>query len=372
MIAHTAPTSPTFSRRTSLDKMKTMPSEIIRAAGYIRVSTDKQAEHGSSLEAQEAQIKQYALAHGYDLKRNYIDGGFSAKNLDRPAFRELFAEVEAGRIDVIIVSKIDRLTRSARDFYNFIEDYVSSEKVNIVSIGDGLNTLNPISRVLIPLLVSIGQIERHQTAERVKRSIAFIREQGGHYGKVPYGYQTESDGKIKRLVPHPEEQAHLANMTGLYQSGKSFEEIAVYLNEQGVKPRQIKAWTENAVYELLIKNGVHKVRSVQSEAVCDRQRAYEIAYQLRSDDRTYSYIADQLNKAGLRPQKAARYEWYSVQELLRSAVYHDRSTAQGYARYLQGQGKSLRAIADALLNAGHRPKRGGQWYPQTVKQLLVS
>ena len=351
--------------------MGMMPPSIVRAAGYIRVSTDKQAEYGTSLEAQESQIKQYALAHGYDLKRNYIDGGFSAKNMERPAFKELFAEVEAGRIDLVIVCKIDRLTRSARDFYNFIEDYVSSEKVNIVSIGDGLNTLNPISRVLIPLLVSIGQIERHQTAERVKRSIAFIREQGGHYGKVPYGYHTEGEGKIKHLVPNPEEQAHIADMARLYNAKKSFAEIADYLNAQGVKPRQIQVWTENAVYELLIRMGVHKVRSLESESVYDRQRAYEIAYQLRTEERPYSFIATQLNKAGLRPQKAARYEWYSVQELLRSAVYHDRSTPQGYARYLQGQGKSLRAIADALLKAGHRPKRGGQWYPQTVKQLLV-
>ena len=113
-------------------------------------------------------------------------------------------------------------------------------------------------------------------------------------------------------------------------------------------------------------------RSVVSEARHDKREAYTTAYRLRSDGHTLPFIAARLNADGLRPLKAAQYTWHSVQDLLRSAVYHDRSTPRGLALYLKEQGHSLREICLRLAQAGHFPKRGGQWYPQTVKLLMVS
>ena len=98
----------------------------------------------------------------------------------------------------------------------------------------------------------------------------------------------------------------------------------------------------------------------------------QIAYELRHDDRTYEFIVKELDKAKLRPLKSDRYQISSVMDLLRSAVYHDRSNPRGLALYLKEQGHSLREIGLRLAQAGHFPKRGGQWYPQTVKLLLVS
>jgi len=117
---------------------------------------------------------------------------------------------------------------------------------------------------------------------------------------------------------------------------------------------------------------VHKPRSVVSDARYDKREAYKLAYQLRGEGKTYTEIAEALNAAGLRPLKAAAYRWYSAQELLRSAVYHDRSTPRGMALYLKEEGHSLREIGQRLAQHGHFPKRGGQWYPQTVKVLMVS
>ena len=128
----------------------------------------------------------------------------------------------------------------------------------------------------------------------------------------------------------------------------------------------------NSIYELLCKHGIHKPRSIRSELVYDRARAYKLAYELRSDERTLGYVADQLTAAGLRPKNAPRYLVTSVQDLLRSAVYHNRSTPRGYALYLREQGHSMREIAARLLQAGHRPKRGGQWHAQQVKLLMAS
>src|SRR5690606_19800897 len=110
---------------------------------------------------------------------------------------------------------------------------------------------------------------------------------------------------------------------------------------------------------------------VQSDFVYDKLRAHKVAYELRSDGRTLKFIVDRLCAEGLRPKNSSRYTVSSVQDLLRSAVYHNKATAHGLARHLKQQGMSLRAIGTQLLGAGFLPKRGGQWHAHTVKMLLL-
>jgi hypothetical protein len=162
-------------------------------------------------------------------------------------------------------------------------------------------------------------------------------------------------------------------MIGWYKEGVGMEEIGRRLNSAGVFPRYgNRQWNGGKVYELLYKRGVHVVRPMQSDYSYDRMAAYRIAHELRADGRTYGFIVEALDRARLRPLKAARYQVTSVQDLLRSAVFADRSTARGLALHLKDQGHSLRDIGQRLAQAGHFPKRGGQWYPQTVKLLFVS
>ena len=156
-----------------------------------------------------------------------------------------------------------------------------------------------------------------------------------------------------------------------YKEGKQPTEIAQLLDQAGIKPRQSAKWSLDSVRELLCKHGVHKPRSVQSDQVFDKQRAYQVAYKLRAEQRSFPFIAKELNKLGLRPKNASGYQPSSAQDLLRSAAYHDRATASGCARYWKEQGLSLRAIGEKLLAGGHTPKRGGQWYAQQVRQLLL-
>ena len=134
---------------------------------------------------------------------------------------------------------------------------------------------------------------------------------------------------------------------------------------------QDRTWTPSKLYELLRTQGVHKVRPLQSDHVHNRAEAYRIAYAMRTDDRTYPQIAEALNRAGLRPKNAAFYTAGSVLTLLRSAVFHDRTTPRGMALFLKEQGCSLREIGVKLAESGFHPPRGGQWYAQTVKLLLT-
>lgn len=371
MNTHASNTGPTFSRRGAVGSMSNMETSVLKCAGYIRVSTDMQAEYGVSLDAQKDAIRRYCAMMGYQLVDIFVDQQ-SAKNTDRPDFIRMFKRVDDGQIGAIIVTKLDRFSRSQRDFYDFIENYVNVGKAHLICIAEGINTTQPATKMVLPILIAVGQIERNQTSERVKTSIAYIRQQGGHYGKVPFGYQTVGEGRIKKLEPHPEEHPWLERIFAWYRDGKQHTEIARLLNEHGVKPKQKDKWTLQMVYDLLVRHGIHKPRSVQNELVYDRHRAYSIAYQLRSEERTLSFIAEHLTKQGLRPRCGQRYQWYSVQDLLRSATYHDRATPQGCARFWKEQGLSLREICLKLKEQGHSPKRGGMWYPQTVKMLLVS
>jgi len=343
-----------------------------RAFGYVRVSTDMQAHFGLSLEAQQNQIAAYAKAYNYEVIGFYIDHD-SAKNITgRPEYLKMIAQIDKGKAEFIISTALDRFSRSQRDFLAFQDEYVKTNKVHLVLINQGINTELPASRQFLPLIVAFAQLERERTSERVKGIISYIRSQGGHFGKVPFGYMTIHEGRLKRLVKHPENYIWLERMAEWYRSGVSFSDIAQRLNETGIKPSQSAKWTKTSVYDLLVKENIHVIRSETSSKVYDKERAYNIAYALKVDERSYQFIAERLNQEGLRPGKASEYRWWSVQELLRSAVYHDRSTAAGCAKYWRSQGKSLREIAVKLMEAGHLPKRGGQWFAQQVKQLLVS
>ena len=371
MSTHSTVKHPTFPSRKSDGNMVAMDKRK-RAFGYVRVSTDMQAQYGLSLEAQESQIRGYAKIYGYEISGIYIDHDSAKNTTGRPEYQKMMIEVDKGNTEFIIATALDRFSRSQRDFLAFQDDYVKTERVHIVLINQGINTELPASRQFLPLIVAFAQLERERTSERVKGIIGYIRSQGGHFGKVPFGYTTETDGRLKKLVKHPENYAWLEKMALWHKAGISFEDIAQKLNENGVKPSQSEQWTYTSVYDLLRKERIHVVRSQQGESVYDRPKAYEMAYALKTDGRTFAFIADKLNQAGLRPGKASSYQWYSVQELLRSATFHDRSTAIGCAKYWKAQGCSLRDICLKLQENGHTPKRGGQWFAQQVKQLLVA
>ena len=369
----------TYVRRSTANKTQQATlrntAHTTRVFGYCRVSTDMQAQQGLSLDDQREAIKQYAADRGWTVEEIFVDGGFSAKNTDRPAFQRMMREIKSsdGAIAAVVVTKLDRLTRSLRDLCSINEDLLEPFGCNLVAIRDGINTFEPVSKMLLPFLAIIGQIERQNTGERVKATIQHIREQGGHYGKVPFGFSTTKEGRLRRLVPDPETHPWLEKAIAWYREGVGMAEIARRLNEAGIKPRYGKrVWDDCKIYELLRTMKIHKPRSVMSEARFDRREAYKLAYQLRSEGKTHGAIADALNAAGLRPLKAAHYRWNSVQDLLRSAVYHDRSTPRGLALYLKEQGYSLREIGQRLAQSGHFPKRGGQWYPNTVRLLMVS
>ena len=168
----------------------------LRCAIYTRVSTEQGLEQDfNSLDAQREACEAYikSQAHeGWRLVRDrYDDGGFSGGSMVRPALLKLLADVEARRIDVIVVYKVDRLTRSLADFAKLVETF-DAHGVSFVSVTQSFNTTTSMGRLTLNVLLSFAQFEREVTGERIRDKIAASKKKGMWMGGVvPLGYRVE-------------------------------------------------------------------------------------------------------------------------------------------------------------------------------------
>src|SRR6202042_1076095 len=172
--------------------MKTVPKSV-RCAIYTRKSTDQGLEQDfNSLDAQyeasQAYIRSQAHAGWTLLRTKYDDGGFSGGDTDRPALQRLLADVQAGKIDVIVVYKVDRLTRSLADFAKLVELF-DNPNVSFVSVTQQFKTTTSMGRLTLNVLLSFAQFEREVTGERIRDKIAASKKKGMWMGGwVPIGY----------------------------------------------------------------------------------------------------------------------------------------------------------------------------------------
>ncbi len=176
------------------------PTKPVRCAIYTRVSTDQGLEQDfNSLDAQydasQAYIRSQAHAGWTLLRAKYDDGGFSGGNTDRPALQRLLDDVAAGKVDVIVVYKVDRLTRSLADFAKLVELF-DQHNVSFVSVTQQFNTTTSMGRLTLNVLLSFAQFEREVTSERIRDKIAASKRKGLWVGGMaPLGYDTK-DRKI--------------------------------------------------------------------------------------------------------------------------------------------------------------------------------
>ena len=189
---------------------------VMKAIGYVRVSTDRQAEQGVSLEAQEAKIRAMATVQGADLLEVIIDGGESAKNLNRPGLKRLIARVERGKVEAVIVAKLDRLTRSVKDLCSLLELF-EKRGVALVSVAESLDTASAAGRLVITIMAAVSQWEREAIGERTRDALRHKRTSGERVGNIRFGFRLSPDGKHLELEPG--EQGLLTEIRHLRQSG---------------------------------------------------------------------------------------------------------------------------------------------------------
>jgi site-specific DNA recombinase len=220
----------------------------MKAIGYVRVSTDKQADRGVSLEAQTAKIRAMTTLQDCELLEVIVDAGESAKSLNRPGMARLLAMVDAGEVNTIIVAKLDRLTRSVKDLALLLER-VQKRGVSLVSVAESLDTGSAAGRLVLNIMVSVSQWEREAIGERTRTAMSFKKSKGERVGELPFGFRPAADGV--HLEAEPLEQDIINCVRALSLEGLSTRRIASRLNDRGLKTRRGGSWRFQYVAQIL-------------------------------------------------------------------------------------------------------------------------
>ncbi len=254
------------------------PCRRLRCAIYTRKSSEEGLEQEfNSLDAQREACEAYIAsqrAEGWIAMREaYDDGGFSGGTLERPGLKNLLEDIEAGLVDIIVVYKIDRLSRSLMDFAKLVEVF-DRHQVTFVSVTQSFNTTTSMGRLTLNVLLSFAQFEREVTGERIRDKIAASRAKGMWMGGfVPWGY----DVIDRKLVINPSEAANVRHLFERFVEIESATKLAREVVRQGIVNKRGRAIDKGFLYKLFrnrvyLGEAVHKGTSYpgEHEAIIDQ------------------------------------------------------------------------------------------------------
>src|SRR4051794_33455445 len=241
---------------------KPSPLQKLRCAVYTRKSTEEGLEmEFNSLDAQREACEAYVAsqrAEGWLLVSDrYDDGGFSGGTLERPALRRLLADIEAGRIDVVVVYKIDRLSRSLMDFSRLVEVF-DRQNVTFVSVTQSFNTTTSMGRLILNVLLSFAQFEREVIGERIRDKFAASRRKGMWMGGwAPLGYDIQN----RKLVVNEVEAALVVRIFERFAQLGSATKLVAELARDDICNKHGKLIDKGFIYKLL-RNPIYRGEAV--------------------------------------------------------------------------------------------------------------
>ncbi len=280
----------------------------IRCAIYTRKSTEDGLEQEfNSLDAQREAGEAYIASQKHEgwvcLPTLYDDGGFSGGNIERPGLQRLLADIKDGKIDCIVVYKVDRLSRSLMDFARVMETF-EKHKVSFVSVTQQFNTTHSMGRLTLNILLSFAQFEREIIGERIRDKIAAQRRKGKYAGGIPVlGYDVDRSGNSPKLMINAREAAQVRKIYDWYLDRGSLLAVAnllaekEWLNKSWTTKRGLKRgggkFDKNSVYALLtnpiyIGRVVHKHEQFPGEhpAIIEEPTFQQVQATLRINGRT--------------------------------------------------------------------------------------
>ncbi|NOD86812.1 MULTISPECIES: recombinase family protein [unclassified Ruegeria] len=220
------------------------PRRKIRCAIYTRKSSEDGLDQDfNSLDAQYEACAAYVASQRHEgwtlLSGRYDDGGLSGGTLERPALQRLLEEIDAGRIDMVVVYKIDRLTRSLADFSKLV-DRLEQANCSFVSVTQAFNTSSSMGRLTLNVLLSFAQFEREVTAERIRDKIAASKNKGLWMGgNLPLGYDRHPDPKARTLVVNEEEARTVRHLFGLYDELGCLRKVEERATAEGLRSKRV-------------------------------------------------------------------------------------------------------------------------------------
>lgn len=304
------------------------PQRRTKAIGYVRVSSEQQAQEGVSLNAQRQKLRDYCRAMDIELIDIVADEGYSASSLKRPGLQAALAKLQQGQAQSLIVTKLDRLTRCVKDLGTLCEQYFSDGKPStLLSVSDSIDTRTAAGKLVLNVLTSVAQWEREAISERTRDVLAHLKRNGVKLGGAPYGwrYAARVDASGRRaLAEVRSEQAAIKRVCALHRRGVPLPAICDRLTQEGHKPRGSR-WHKRTVCRILEGAGYENPE---------------------------------------RRKKAPRVR------AERAEIKRDKPAASARAVELRAQKLSLREIGARLLGEGYLPPRAAQWYAATVMELL--
>jgi DNA invertase Pin-like site-specific DNA recombinase len=236
---------------------------MLRAVGYTRVSTDEQAKEGVSLAAQDAKLNAYAQLYNLQLIAIESDEGVSAKSLDRDGLKRSLARIDRGECDGLLITKLDRLSRSILDWNHLIIDYFGEKPgKKLWSVADSIDTTTASGRMVLNMMMTVAQWERETVIERTRDALRFKIATDSRCGKLLYGKSINAaDPRVSRklknpvgLVPNPAEVAAIDLMRSLRSGGFTYRDIADELTRLGIPTRDGRGpWCHTTVRKILLR-----------------------------------------------------------------------------------------------------------------------
>lgn len=233
----------------------------VRCAIYTRKSSEEGLDQSfNSLDAQREACEAFIVSQRQEgwraLSAHYDDGGFSGGNMDRPALKRLLEDIEAHKVDTIVVYKVDRLTRSLADFAKIVEA-LDARGVSFVSVTQQFNTTSSMGRLTLNVLLSFAQFEREVTGERIRDKIAASKRKGMWMGgPIPLGY----DLKERKLVVNQEEAEFVRRLFNLYLELGSVSQVKLWLDKKKIRTKsRISALGKRSGGTLYSRGGLYKL-----------------------------------------------------------------------------------------------------------------
>jgi len=283
---------------------------VIRCAIYTRKSSDEGLDQAfNSLDAQHEACAAYVASQRHEgwklIPDRFDDGGLSGGNLDRPALQRLLAEIDAGRIGMVVVYKIDRLTRSLVDFGRLVER-LDARGCSFVSVTQAFNTATSMGRLTLNVLLSFAQFEREVTAERIRDKIAASKKKGLWMGgALPLGYDRHPDPQRRELVVNPTEAEVARTLFTLYEDLGNLRLVEIEAARLGLRPksvvtptghvRGVSPFTRGQLHYLLT-NPVYIGR------IRHKELTYPGLHGAIIDDGLWERVQARLRAAGARPR----------------------------------------------------------------------
>ena len=228
-----------------------MKTQTKQAIGYIRVSTERQASEGASLEAQQAKIEQWCLANGYELVNVFKDEGISGKRMDtRQGLRDTLASIKKG--NAFVFYSMSRVARSTKDMLS-IGDLITKKRADMVSVIEDFDTTSASGKLMFQMLAVLAEFERNLVGERTATVLQNKKANRQVYtNQTPYGFKAVN-GRLEQVK---QEVKVVAEIQQARAKGKTLQAIADNLNSRGIPTKTNKQWQPATIHLLLQRSAL--------------------------------------------------------------------------------------------------------------------